>query len=110
MDPTDGWISAEQKADKALLELLDKLKPAGKRYPAHIHAAREADEDGMCSLICLQAVDYSRGTGEKSVSVYANISPEEAQFIYSRVFSCEETFVFSRIRSLVKRTKTDMPG
>lgn len=84
------------KTDKALLELLDKLKPAGKRYPAHIHAAREADEDGRCSLICLQAVDYSRGTGEKSVSVYANISPEEAQFIYSRVFGCAETFVFSQ--------------
>lgn len=80
------------KTDKALLELVDKLKPAGKRFPAHIHAA---GEDGH-SLICLQAVDYSKGTGDNSIGVYANISPEEAQFIYSRVFSNVESFIFSQ--------------
>lgn len=84
------------KTDKALLELVDKLKPAGRRFPAHLHAACEDDEDGERSLICMQAVDYSKGTGKKSVSVYANISPDEAQYIYSRVFCGMETFVFSQ--------------
>ena len=52
------------KTDKTLLELWDSLKPASELFPAHIHAA-----------------------GEKTVSVYANISPEEARYIYSAL-SC----------------------
>ena len=67
---------AVYKTDKALLELVDSLKPAGASYPAHIHASGEEDEEGY-SLIRLQMVDYSAGTGQKSVSVYANISPDE---------------------------------
>ena len=77
---------AVYKTDKALLELVDSLKPAGTAYPAHIHASGEEDEEGY-SLIRLQMVDYSAGTGQKSVSVYANISPDEALYLYSRVFS-----------------------
>lgn len=37
-------------------------------------------------------VDYSAGTGQKSVSVYANISPDEALYLYSRIFSGVQTF------------------
>ena len=33
------------KTDKALLELVDSLKPAGTAYPAHIHASGEEDEE-----------------------------------------------------------------
>lgn len=42
---------------------------------------------GERSLIRLNMLDYSSGTGEKTVSVYANISPEEARYIYSAL-SC----------------------
>lgn len=102
MTEVAGWENAVSrqiavvKTDKALLELLDKLKPAGKRFPARIHASGEDDEGRERSLICLQAVDYSKGTGENSVSVYANISPDEAQYIYSRVFCGVETFIFAQ--------------
>lgn len=82
---------AVYKTDKALLELVDSLKPAGASYPAHIHASGEEDEEGY-SLIRLQMVDYSAGTGQKSVSVYANISPDEALYLYSRIFSGVQTF------------------
>ena len=44
---------AVYKTDKALLELVDSLKPAGTAYPAHIHASGEEDEEGY-SLIRLQ--------------------------------------------------------
>lgn len=86
---------AVYKTDKALLELVDSLKPAGASYPAHIHASGEEDEEGY-SLIRLQMVDYSAGTGQKSVSVYANISPDEALYLYSRIFSGVQTFFMSR--------------
>lgn len=46
---------AVYKTDKALLELVDSLKPAGTAYPAHIHASGEEDEEGY-SLIRLQMV------------------------------------------------------
>lgn len=82
------------KNDKALLELVDSLKPSCARFPARIHAAGEKEEDGERSLIRLQMVDYSKGTGENSVKVHANISPEEACYLYSRVSGGVENFSF----------------
>lgn len=82
------------KTDKALLELWDSLKPASDLFPAHIHAAGEKAEQGARSLIRLNMLDYSNGTGENSVSVYANISPEEARYIYSALFSHLAVFSF----------------
>lgn len=61
------------KTDKTLLELWDSLKPASELFPAHIHAA-----------------------GEKTVSVYANISPEEARYVYSALFCHLPDFAFSQ--------------
>ena len=99
---------AVYKTDKALLELVDSLKPAGASYPAHIHASGEEDEEGY-SLIRLQMVDYSAGTGQKSVSVYANIArmrhytciPEYSAVC--RLFSCPGR------RYLGKQKKKGMP-
>ena len=54
---------AVYKTDKALLELVDSLKPAGASYPAHIHASGEEDEEGY-SLIRLQIVDLCRNWSE----------------------------------------------
>ncbi len=82
------------KTDKALLELWDSLKPSSNLFPAHIHAAGEKAEQGARSLIRLNMLDYSNGTGENSVSVYANISPEETRYIYSALFSHLAIFNF----------------
>lgn len=68
---------------KKLLELNDKLKPASKLFPAHIHAMGEEAEEGARSLIQLIMLDYSKGTGDRTVSVSAHINPEEVKFIYS---------------------------
>lgn len=84
------------KTNKALLELVDALKPAGRKFPAHLHAARQEDEEGERSLVRLQAVDYSKGKGDFSVSAYANISPEEVRFLYSRVYNCVQEFTYSQ--------------
>lgn len=99
---------AVYKTDKALLELVDSLKPAGASYPAHIHASGEEDEEGY-SLIRLQMVDYSAGTGQKSVSVYANISPDEALYLYSRIFSGVQTFFMSRQKIFGEQKKKGIP-
>lgn len=78
---------AVYKTDKGLLELLDSLKPACSLFPAHIHASGEKAEKGERSLIRLNMLDYSKGTGENTISVFANISPEEARYIYSALFN-----------------------
>lgn len=84
------------KTDKTLLELWNSLKPASDLFPAHIHAAGEKAEAGARSLIRLNMLDYSNGTGDNSVSVYANISPEEAKYIYSVLFSHLAEFTFQQ--------------
>ena len=78
---------AVYKTDTALLELMDNLKPASYLFPAHIHASGDVSEVGERSLIRLNMLDYSKGTGDNTVSVYANISPEEAKYIYSALFN-----------------------
>ena len=78
---------AVYKTDKSLLELCDSLKPASSLFPSHIHATGEKPEAGERSLIRLNMLDYSKGKGENTVSVYANISPEETKYIYSALFN-----------------------
>ena len=80
------------KTDKKLLELNDKLKPASKLFPAHIHAMGEEAEKGARSLIQIIMLDYSKGTGVNTIRVSAHINPEEAKFLYSRNF-CGVSFV-----------------
>lgn len=77
---------AVYKTDKQLLELLDKLKRAGWKYPSKIHASGDESEDRNRSLIGLQMLDYSNGTGEgKTISVFFNLSLEQIRYLYSRV-------------------------
>ncbi|MDR1548984.1 MAG: hypothetical protein LBT06_10415 [Hungatella sp.] len=77
---------AVYKTDKKLLELNEKLKPASKLFPAHIHAMGEDAEEGARSLIQLVMLDYSNGTGDNTLYVSAHINPEEARFLFSRIF------------------------
>ena len=91
---------AVYKTDKKLLELNDKLKPASRLFPAHIHAMGEDAEEGARSLIQIIMLDYSQGTGNHTVSVSAHINPEEVKFIYSGFFAGHCMLIFHRRRSL----------
>ena len=65
---------------------------------AHIHASGETGADGrrMHSLIGILMKDYSRGTGDKAVTVCANISPKEAKFILSRLTAGFQEYTFQQ--------------
>lgn len=75
------------KNNKALLETLNCLRPAPKTTPWHIHAAGK--KEGY-SLIRLVAVDYSKG--KDSISVYANLKPEEIKYIFMKLCFGFENF------------------
>ena len=80
MNMNEDYISnqiAVYKNSKTLLEFQDKLKVAPITSYAHIHASGETGADGrrIHSLIGILMKDYSKGTGDKAVTVCANISP-----------------------------------
>ena len=87
---------AVYKTDKKLIEYNDNLNAAPVTAYAHLHAQADDGETGrkIYSTIRVVLQDYSNGTGDNTVRVMANISPDEAQFIYSRVHSCVEKFEF----------------
>ncbi len=89
---------AVYKNSKTLVEFQDKLKVASMECYAHIHADGEATESGSKkhSLIGILMKDYSKGTGNKAVTVTANISPEEAKFILSRITAGFQEYSFQQ--------------
>ena len=89
---------AVYKNSKTLLEFHDKLKVASIYSYAHIHADGEDNGDGRKkhSLIGILMKDYSGGTGDKAVTVKANISPEEAKFILSRINAGFSEYTFQQ--------------
>jgi hypothetical protein len=80
------------------VEFRDKLKVASMETYAHIHADGEPGEDGFKkhSLIGILMMDYSKGTGDKAVTVMANISPDEARFILSRLAAGFQEYTFQQ--------------
>lgn len=87
---TNNYISQQitvYKNSKVLIEFLDKLNCASPYHYAHIHADKEENAEGkkQYSLIGILMKDYSKGTGDKAVTVKANISPEEIKFILTRL-------------------------
>ena len=88
---------AVYKTTTKLLEFLDKLNSAPLANYAHIHAQSDDDGSGkrIYSLIGLILQDYSKGTGENTVRVTANITPDEAQYIFSKIQNGADTFEFS---------------
>lgn len=78
---------AVYKTNKVLVEFRDKLKVASIPNYAHIHADGEQMEGAIkkTSLIGILMKDYSSGTGDKSITVKANVSPEDVKFLYSRI-------------------------
>ena len=99
MNMNEDYISnqiAVYKNSKTLLEFQDKLKVAPINSYAHIHAGGETGADGRRthSLIGILMKDYSKGTGDKAVTVCANISPKEAKFILSRLTAGFSEYTF----------------
>lgn len=64
--------------NKKLCEFNDKLKLAPVDYYAHLHAQGEKQGDGSRQRSCIGVVlqDYSKGTGNNTIRVTANLSPE----------------------------------
>ena len=101
MNTNEDYISnqiAVYKNSKTLLEFQDKLKVAPITSYAHIHASGETGADGrrMHSLIGILMKDYSKGTGDKAITVCANISPNEAKFILSRLTAGFSEYTFQQ--------------
>ena len=101
MNMNEDYISnqiAVYKNSKTLLEFQDKLKVAPINSYAHIHAGGETGADGRRthSLIGILLKDYSKGTGDKAVTVCANISPKEAKFILSRLTAGFSEYTFQQ--------------
>ncbi len=99
MNNKENYVSRQisvYKTGKALIEFNDKLNTAPEESYAHIHAKGE-DLFGVkqYSLIGIVMQDYSKGTGENTIRVTANISPEQAQYIYSKVQIPIKEFYFS---------------
>lgn len=101
MNAKEGYISnqiAVYKNNRTLVEFQDKLKAASVWSYAHIHADGEEGAGGrkVYSLIGILMKDYSRGTGDKAVTVGANVSPEEVKFILSRLSAGFQEFAFQQ--------------
>ena len=80
---------AVYKTNKKLVEFNDKLKAAPVEYYGHIHAQGEKLNDGSRPRSCIGMIlqDYSKGTGENTIRVMANLSPE---FFHLRAQPCED--------------------
>lgn len=97
----ESYISnqiAVYKNSKVLLEFQDKLQMASLPNYGHIHADGEPGSDGRKrrSLIGILMKDYSRGTGDKAVTVMANISPDDARYLLSRLSAGFPEFTFQQ--------------
>jgi len=82
--------------NKKLCEFNDKLKAAPVEYYGHLHAQGEKTDNGRSARSCIGIVlqDYSNGTGNKTVRVSANLSPEFFAYALSRVSLGVELFDF----------------
>jgi len=82
--------------NKKLCEFNDKLKVAPVEYYGHLHAQGEKVEGERSQRSCVGIVlqDYSNGTGNKTVRVSANLSPEFFAYALSRVSLGVELFEF----------------
>lgn len=70
-----------------LLEFNDKLRLPPLEYYAHVHANGDKNSAGknVTSLIGITMLDYSNGKGDKTVSVEANITPDDLMFILMNI-------------------------
>lgn len=78
---------AKYATNKKLIEFTDKMRLPPLETYAHIQATGDKDKKGnnVNSLIGITMLDYSNGTGDKTVSVEANVSPDEVMYIFSKL-------------------------
>ena len=89
---------AVYKTDKALLELMDNLKPASYLFPAHIHASGDVSEVGERSLIRLNMLDYSKGTGDNTAQKKLNTYTRRSLIICGNLIIPRKRFLVIQIR------------
>lgn len=84
--------------NKKLIEFTDKMRAPAVDFYAHIQANGDKDKDGknINSLIGITMLDYSAGTGGKTVSVDANVSPDELLYVFSKLQQGVESFEFTQ--------------
>lgn len=93
-----GWIRKPSKqitiikGRKSLLEFENCMRPPSIWFPWHLQAEGLEGEEKR-SLIRVIMVDYS---GEKSVSVYANLRPKEIKWLYHHIFMMIDNVSFSQ--------------
>lgn len=115
---------ATYKTDKKLIEFLDKLNPSTPQNYAELHGCT-VDGRKTYSVIGVRIYDYSKGTGNKTVKVNVNITPEDVMWIYAalnrgdRFFDLEQTKIFgspdqngysSMTKIHIVRAETDKNG
>lgn len=97
-----SWQIAKYATDKKLIEFIDKLKLPPVELYAHVQANGDKDANGntLYSNIGIKLLDYTNGTGDKTVSVEANISSDALMFVFSKLqqgvntFSMQEDKIF----------------
>ena len=79
---------------KKLIEFNDKMRLAPVEYYGHVQATGDKNHEGknVTSLIGITMLDYSKGTGGKTVSVEANITPDELMYVFSKLNQGVEKF------------------
>lgn len=84
--------------NKKLIEFNDKMKLPPLKFYAHVQACGEKDENGKnnTSLIGIKLLDYTGGTGDKTVSVEANIAPDELMYVFERLKHGIDIFDFTQ--------------
>lgn len=84
------------KTDKKLVAFYDKLRIASAYHYAQLHADGEYSENDrkVRSLIGLTLLDYTNGKGDSTISVKANLSPDEVEYILSRLKAGFPVFEF----------------
>lgn len=77
------------KTDRKLVAFYDKLRVASVYRYAQLHADGEYLENNrkVRSLIGLTLLDYTNGKGDRTVTVKANLSPDEVEYLLSRLWS-----------------------
>lgn len=85
---------AKYATDKKLIEFNDKMRLPPVECYAHIQATGDKNKDGknVNSLIGITMLDYSKGPGNNTVSVEANITPDELMYVFSKLNQGVERF------------------
>ena len=89
---------AKYATNKKLIEFTDKMRVPPVDFYAHVQANGDKDKNGknINSLIGITLLDYSAGTGDKTVSVDANISPDELMYVFTKLNQGVQTFELSQ--------------